>query len=104
MLWAFTALVMRNDVIEYGCTAMAEKLEKVEKDYFKQLKLVVFGATGATGTEVVKQGLELGHEITAIVRTPDNIAIRSDNAGPIPLFYKDYNLYKFTQGTREDGS
>jgi putative NADH-flavin reductase len=42
----------------------------------EQLKLVVFGATGATGTELVKQGLELGHEITAIVRTPENFKLK----------------------------
>ena len=47
-----------------------------EKDNFKRLKLVVFGATGATGTALVNQGLELGHEITAIVRTPENFKLK----------------------------
>ena len=56
---------------------MAAKSEEDKKDeHFKQLKLVVFGATGATGTEVVKQGLELGHDITAIVRTPENFKLK----------------------------
>lgn len=31
-------------------------------------KIIVFGATGGTGKEVVKQALEKGYEVTAIVR------------------------------------
>ena len=39
----------------------------------KNLKLVVFGATGRTGKEVVKQALEKGHHVTAVVRTPEKM-------------------------------
>lgn len=38
------------------------------------LKLVVLGATGATGLEVVRQATERGHSVTAFVRTPDRLA------------------------------
>lgn len=34
------------------------------------MKMIVFGATGPTGREVVKQGLELGRDVTAFVRDP----------------------------------
>ncbi|MFI6512643.1 NAD(P)-dependent oxidoreductase [Streptosporangium sp. NPDC050855] len=34
------------------------------------MKLTVCGATGGTGQEVVRQALEAGHEVTAVVRDP----------------------------------
>lgn len=42
----------------------------------KKFKLVVFGATGRTGKEVVKQALDKGHHVTAIVRTPEKLNIQ----------------------------
>ena len=37
------------------------------------LKLVVLGATGATGLEVVRQAIERGHSVTAFARSPDRL-------------------------------
>jgi putative NADH-flavin reductase len=34
------------------------------------MKLIVFGATGGTGRQVVIQALEAGHEVTVVVRQP----------------------------------
>jgi putative NADH-flavin reductase len=34
------------------------------------MKIIVFGATGGTGREIVKQALEHGHDVTAFVRNP----------------------------------
>ena len=42
----------------------------------KLLKIVVFGATGRTGKEVLKQALEKGHHVTAVVRTPEKVDIQ----------------------------
>jgi putative NADH-flavin reductase len=38
------------------------------------LKLVILGATGATGLEVVRHATERGHSVTAFVRAPDRLA------------------------------
>ena len=43
------------------------------------MKLVIFGATGKTGLEIVKQALEGGHEVTAFVRDPARLAIENEN-------------------------
>lgn len=39
----------------------------------RSLKLVVLGATGGTGLEIVRQALERGHSVTAFVRSPDRL-------------------------------
>jgi putative NADH-flavin reductase len=37
------------------------------------MKIAIFGSTGGTGRELIKQALELGHEITAFARTPSKL-------------------------------
>jgi putative NADH-flavin reductase len=37
------------------------------------MKLVVMGATGGTGLEIVRQALERGHSVTALVRSPERL-------------------------------
>jgi len=37
------------------------------------MKLVVLGATGGTGVEIVRQSVERGHLVTALVRSPDRL-------------------------------
>ncbi|MDT7801916.1 MAG: uncharacterized protein QOI78_5349, partial [Actinomycetota bacterium] len=39
------------------------------------MEITVLGATGATGTELVRQALERGHRVTAVARTPDRITL-----------------------------
>jgi putative NADH-flavin reductase len=39
------------------------------------MKIAIFGATGGTGREIVKQAIEQGHEITVLVRNPQNLSI-----------------------------
>ena len=40
--------------------------------------ILVFGASGGTGQEVVEQALEAGHRVTAILRRPDTFPIRHE--------------------------
>ena len=43
------------------------------------MKIVVFGASGGTGLEVLKQALEAGHVVRAFVRTPSKINLQHPN-------------------------
>jgi putative NADH-flavin reductase len=43
------------------------------------VNIIIFGASGGTGREVVKQALEAGHMVTAFVRTPSKINMQHPN-------------------------
>ena len=43
------------------------------------MKIIVFGANGKTGQEVIKQALSKGMEVTAFVRNAENIKVQSEN-------------------------
>ncbi|WP_420630613.1 NAD(P)-dependent oxidoreductase [Candidatus Leptofilum sp.] len=42
------------------------------------MKLAIFGATGGTGQEIVKQALDAGHEVTVLVRDPAKLHVKHD--------------------------
>ncbi len=42
------------------------------------MKLVVLGATGGTGLEIVRLAIEYGHSVIALVRSPDRIQMFRD--------------------------
>ncbi len=48
------------------------------------MKIIVFGASGATGHYLVSQGVDKGHRITAYVRNPSKLKIGN----------KDMNIFK----------
>lgn len=39
------------------------------------MRLTIFGATGGTGTQLVRQALDAGHEVTAVVRDPARLTV-----------------------------
>lgn len=43
------------------------------------MKILIFGATGGTGRELVKQASALGHEVTALVRDPSKLEDASES-------------------------
>lgn len=43
------------------------------------MKLLVLGATGGTGREVVTQALEAGHDVTVLVRDPTRLTVTLDH-------------------------
>jgi len=43
------------------------------------MKILIFGASGATGHELVNQALTQGHIVTAFIRNPSKLKIKHDN-------------------------
>lgn len=55
------------------------------------MKLVIFGATGGTGQQVVTQALEQGHEVSAFARSPQKLDQRHDNLQVLKGNVLDYD-------------
>jgi putative NADH-flavin reductase len=43
------------------------------------MKLIIFGATGSIGRQLVQQALQKGHLVTAFVRDPSKLTIQHAN-------------------------
>jgi len=41
------------------------------------MELTIFGATGVTGTLLTEQALAAGHQVTAVVRDPARLTVRT---------------------------
>jgi putative NADH-flavin reductase len=47
------------------------------------MKLLIFGATGPTGQQLLRQALEQGHQVTALARRPSALGIQHPDLIPI---------------------
>ena len=47
----------------------------ISRGWGNRMRVLVIGATGGTGRELVRQALDLGHEVTAFVRKPTKLKI-----------------------------
>ena len=54
------------------------------------MKIIIFGASGATGHELVKQALTYDHLITAFVRDPSKLNLKNKNLEIVQGDVKDY--------------
>ncbi len=43
------------------------------------MRILVIGASGGTGREIVKQALEAGHDVTALVRNPAKFSLAHEH-------------------------
>ena len=48
------------------------------------MKLIVFGATGGTGRQLVEQALAQGHQVTAFLRRPEKLGLSHANLRLVP--------------------
>lgn len=40
------------------------------------MKVLVFGSSGGVGSEVVRQALDMGHNVTAVARRPEAVTLK----------------------------
>jgi putative NADH-flavin reductase len=80
----------------------------------KTMKLVVLGATGGTGLEIVRQAVERGHAVTAFVRSPERLKSFGDritvkrgdllNSAELQTVIKDHDAVLSGFGPRQPTS
>src|SRR5438132_11000870 len=47
----------------------------ISRGWGNRLRILIIGATGGTGHQLVRQALEQGHQVTAFVRKPEKLKI-----------------------------
>lgn len=62
------------------------------------MKLLVFGATGSVGTQLVDQALERGHEVSAFVRNPATLDLTRHRLTAIQGDVLDYSAVESAVG------
>jgi uncharacterized protein YbjT (DUF2867 family) len=51
----------------------------ISRGWGNRLRVLIIGATGGTGRELVRQALEQGHQVTALVRKPKKMKVEHPN-------------------------
>lgn len=54
------------------------------------LSILIIGATGGTGRQIVEQALKQGHQVTALVRNPAKLSLEHPNLGVVKGNVLDY--------------
>ncbi len=55
------------------------------------MKILVFGSTGATGQQIVKQALQLGYKVTAFARDPSKVILKHEKLSIVKGDILDYD-------------
>lgn len=76
--------------------ALARKAPKrksakpISRGWGNRMRILIIGATGGTGRQLVQQALELGHDVTALARDPSKLGIAHTNLRVIKGDVLDY--------------
>ena len=63
----------------------------ISRGWGNRLRILIIGATGGTGCELVRQALEQGHQVTALVRKPKKMKVEHPNLRVAQGNVRDYD-------------
>jgi uncharacterized protein YbjT (DUF2867 family) len=63
----------------------------ISRGWGNRLRILVIGATGGTGRELVRQALEQGHQVTTLVRKPKKMKLEHPNLRVVTGNVHDYD-------------
>jgi hypothetical protein len=67
-----------------------KNIKPVSRGWGNRARILIVGATGGTGRQLVQQALELGHEVTALVRNPSKLGVEHPNLRAVEGNVLDY--------------
>jgi putative NADH-flavin reductase len=88
LIFVVYALALAIALVRKAPRRRSEKT--VTRGWGNRIRLLIIGATGGTGQQLVRQALEVGHEVTAFVRTPAKLQIEHANLRVIKGDVLDY--------------
>src|SRR6202035_2503978 len=62
----------------------------ISRGWGNRLRILIIGATGGTGHELVRQALEQGHQVTALARKPKKMKLEHPNLRVVQGNVRDY--------------
>ncbi len=62
----------------------------ISRGWGNRLRVLIIGATGGTGRQLVRQAVEQGHQVTAFVRKPKKLKIEHPNLRVVKGNVRDY--------------
>jgi len=65
--------------------------KSISRGWGNRLRILIVGATGGTGRELVRQALEQGHQVTALVRKPKKMKLEHSNLRVVQGNVRDYD-------------
>jgi putative NADH-flavin reductase len=82
--WKIILLVWLTYAVAYNLALIrrpprSNKTAPPSRDWGNQLRVLIIGATGGTGRQLVQQALDQGHQVTAFVRKPKKLKMEHAN-------------------------
>jgi uncharacterized protein YbjT (DUF2867 family) len=89
IMWGIYALTLTVALVRRA-PRLREDAKPISRGWGNRLQVLIVGATGGTGRQLVQQALEHGHTVTAFVRKPKKLKIEHPNLRVVQGNVRDY--------------
>jgi hypothetical protein len=77
IIWVVYAITL--SILLVRKAPQRKSAKPISRGWGNRLRVLILGATGRTGRELVRQALEQGHQVTALVRKPKKMKMEHPN-------------------------
>jgi uncharacterized protein YbjT (DUF2867 family) len=91
ILFALIAYAILLSILLARKAPQRKTSKPISRGWGNRLRILIIGATGGTGRELVRQALEQGHQVTALVRKPKKMKLEHPNLRLVQGNVRDYD-------------